>query len=344
MSTNSKRKPNNYNKKPTVKKARAYPSSRSAGSRPSVNMSAAQRQARNAAMSLEEYRAGLDKKKKRYSKSAPVKKVVREHTVVDQELREKKARNAAKRRKRKLISFIVLMSLIVITAVVICVLIFFKVSSISVTGNEKYTSQQVINKVDLETGDNLFLFNRDSVADNLERRCPYIVDVRFKISLSGKVTIVVSETQAAFAFPTGEKQKGKKEYCLTAYNGKVLELTYKKSKNPIYISGADIKSSKIGSLIVLEDDKVMSHLTDILKTAKESGFTNITAASVNANAYSFVYDGRYTVKLGSVKDLEYKCSLAFATVQKLDKENGDQTGIIDVRNAAESKNAYFTAS
>jgi len=86
-------------------------------------------------------------------------------------------RNRERRRRRrgrfgflyKLLSFLVIFAAILVGCVV-----FFRVNEVVVTGNSRYTAQEVIQASGVELGDNLFLVNRPQTAQRILRKLPYV--------------------------------------------------------------------------------------------------------------------------------------------------------------------------
>ena len=66
-------------------------------------------------------------------------------------------RNSNRRRRRGSFSFLYkLLSMLIISAtVVVAITLFFKVNSIHVSGNQRYTPQQVQDATEIQIGDNL---------------------------------------------------------------------------------------------------------------------------------------------------------------------------------------------
>lgn len=87
----------------------------------------------------------------------------------------RKNRNRQRRRRGrfgflyKLLSF-----LVIFTAILVGCVAFFRVNEVVVTGNSRYSTQEVIAASGVELGDNLFLVNRPQTAQSILRQLPYV--------------------------------------------------------------------------------------------------------------------------------------------------------------------------
>lgn len=87
----------------------------------------------------------------------------------------RKNRNRQRRRRGrfgflyKLLSF-----LVIFTAILVGCVVFFRVNQVVVTGNSRYSAQEVIAASGVELGDNLFLVNRPQTAQSILRQLPYV--------------------------------------------------------------------------------------------------------------------------------------------------------------------------
>mgnify|MGYP000128648539 CR=1 FL=1 len=84
------------------------------------------------------------------------------------------------RRGRKIFRVLgrVLLTGIVLAAAVVAMTVFFKVKTISVEGAKQYGSEELIAGMDVQKGDNLYLWNKNRV----------LSDLMHKLSVSGKRT------------------------------------------------------------------------------------------------------------------------------------------------------------
>ena len=111
-------------------------------------------------------------------------------------------RNRRRRRKRKgSFSFLykLLVFFVICGAIVAAPAVFFKVDTIEVTGNSRYTAQEIADSGGIHVGDNLFLVNKFSAAEAITRSLPYISSVRISRKLPDTLCIQVEENAALCA-------------------------------------------------------------------------------------------------------------------------------------------------
>ena len=84
------------------------------------------------------------------------------------------ARNRSTNRRRRRGRFSFLCILLIAGAVVAALTVFFKVQSITVSGNARYTSEEVVAASGIEIEDNLFLLNKYSAAQAIFEKLPYV--------------------------------------------------------------------------------------------------------------------------------------------------------------------------
>ena len=111
------------------------------------------------------------------------------------------ARNRSTNRRRRRGRFSFLMKLLCILliagAVVAALTVFFKVQSITVSGNARYTSEEIIAASGIEIEDNLFLLNKYSAAQAIFEKLPYVEEATINRALPDTIVITVRECAAA---------------------------------------------------------------------------------------------------------------------------------------------------
>ena len=130
-------------------------------------------------------------------------------------------RSTNRRRRRGRFSFLtkLLCILLIAGAVVAALTVFFKVQSITVSGNARYTSEEIIAASSIEIEDNLFLLNKYSAAQAIFEKLPYVEEATINRALPDTIVITVRECAAAAGVVTPEG------YWLISENGKLLERT-----------------------------------------------------------------------------------------------------------------------
>ena len=107
-------------------------------------------------------------------------------------------RSTNRRRRRGRFSFLtkLLCILLIAGAVVAALTVFFKVQSITVSGNARYTSEEVVAASGIEIEDNLFLLNKYSAAQAIFEKLPYVEEATINRALPDTIVITVRECAA----------------------------------------------------------------------------------------------------------------------------------------------------
>ena len=100
-------------------------------------------------------------------------------------------RSTNRRRRRGRFSFLtkLLCILLIAGAVVAALTVFFKVQSITVSGNARYTSEEVVAASGIEIEDNLFLLNKYSAAQAIFEKLPYVEEATINRALPDTIVI-----------------------------------------------------------------------------------------------------------------------------------------------------------
>lgn len=250
---------------------------------------------------------------------------------------EKRQLDSKKRRRknkiRKVLIGIGTALVFAAVGVVLSLTVFFRITDITVTGNERYTSEEIINQCTIDVGDNLFLADIENAKEKLELNLPYIYSANINRKLPYTIEITVKEAEPAYAI-----QNKDKTYILLDDKFKVLEQGSKDASG-ITISQAEIESVEIGKVIKFKDSNVEQCLNEIAQIIRDNKLTEITSIySKGINENYVVYDKRIIFELGNNKNLENKIFQGLASCQKLDESNPNVEGTMDITGG---KSIYF---
>ncbi len=251
---------------------------------------------------------------------------------------EKRELDNKKRKKRNTLrrALIWLIALITFAAVgtVLSLTVFFNITEITVSGNERYGTDEILSQCSVDVGENLFLADIKGAKEMLERNLPYIYSAQIKRSLPYKIEINIIEAQPAYCIKNEDKT-----YILLDDNFKVLETNAKKASG-IVILKAETGSAVAGNVIEFADEEISTCLENMAAVIKNNAFTEITA--IYSLAYDdnyVVYDKRITFKLGSCDDIENKIYKGLASCEQLNESSPNVSGTMDISGG---KSIYFT--
>lgn len=116
---------------------------------------------------------------------------------------KKKKRKRRRRRNKGRFSFLLKLLAIaaVFTAMTMGATVFFQMEQVEVTGNCRYTPQEIERVSGLSQGDNLFRINKYEIKEEILRALPYVEDVVITRRLPSTIQISVQEWDAVALIP-----------------------------------------------------------------------------------------------------------------------------------------------
>lgn len=251
------------------------------------------------------------------------------------EKRRAAASRKARRRKRLLLIFYLVTFLIAIgAAVVLSITVLFRIDTIQVTGQSRYTEQEIVQMSGIKVGENLFLADTATAKQQIEEKLPYIGRAKVSRRLPAKILITVEEAEISGAV---EYNGG---YAIVSPEGKVLEITSAIPEGYSLIEGLDLKSADLGKKIVYEDPEKQEMFTELAQSLAEHGIAPITRMDLT-NLYDIVveYDGRITMEFGLPSDIDFK--VRFAKTILSEPDMAEAQGVLNLADCREEDRAYF---
>lgn len=74
--------------------------------------------------------------------------------------------------------------------------VFFQVETVAVTGNSRYSQEEIIKATGIQTGDNLFCMNKYQIAHQVLQGLPYVEELTIRRALPSTIVITVKEWDA----------------------------------------------------------------------------------------------------------------------------------------------------
>ena len=238
----------------------------------------------------------------------------------------KKRNNRRRRRGRGGFGPLLRLLSVVLTAVVIVVALtlFFKVDHITVSGNSRYTAEEIVAVCGVGQGDNLILLDKYQIARELYTQLPYITDVRVNRDFPDGLVVEVTETQAALAIECGGA------WWLVSQSGKIVDVTDSAAaQGYLLLRGMTARDAAVcASLTLSEEDfisaqRLLELISALSKRAMLEKTTSIDAS--NREKLVLAYDGRFDVEIRYDADFDFKLDCLQAVVGELEP---NETGII----------------
>lgn len=239
-----------------------------------------------------------------------------------------KRRRHNRRRRRGSFSFLykLLAFLLICTAIILALTLFFRIHTIEIIGNQRYTAEEIIAAADIHDGDNLYLLNKYSAAERIYSALPYVESVQFRRSLPDGLTITVVECSD----PVSVVQGG------TAYllcrNGTIVDAVLPSAaKSRTQITGLTLVDPAVGTAAQAEasQSQMLTRLLELLGELASRDMTgDVSQIDLSdAGQITLRYLERFDVYFAWDADYGYKLEYLLAVVEKLEV---NETGTINM--------------
>ena len=201
--------------------------------------------------------------------------------------------------------------------------------------NENINKIVTIEASGIGTGDNLFFINRFSAASRIFSKLPYVDKAKVTRALPNRVTITIQESSAmAYVQADGG-------YWVLDQNCKLLKsVTESELTGLARVDGITPVEPKVGEVLNAgeADAPKVTYLAAILgQLLTRDMASKVTVIDLaDAASPSFLYDGRFTVRLGANENVEYKFGMLQSAVSQL---TASDAGTIDL---SIDKRAHFS--
>ena len=262
----------------------------------------------------------------------------------------RKKHNSRRGRSRlgKVIQFLFVVALLV--AMTVGATVFFQVEQVEVSGNARYTQEEIVACTGIKVGDNLFRMNKFAIQDHVKEEMPYIEDILIRRKLPSTITVTVREWDAVaqilpnpgWTAPEPEETQEGEEIVLPvasdvswliSVGGKLLEQAPAEDAR-MKITGLTALDAREGLQMVVPEeeqtrlDAVLSLLEHL--EAREM-LSDVSVMEVGSTDLVLEYLGRYDVKLPLNGDFDYKLeSLLAAVADQESKKGQESTGTFDL--------------
>lgn len=225
--------------------------------------------------------------------------------------------------------YMLLSILLIVVAVVAGSVVFFKANQFEVTGNHRYTQQELLEAANIAPGSNLLRIPRREIAKRMEESLPYLKKVRIRLLPPEKVVIAVEETS-----PAGAVEVDGKVWYMDC-GGKLLEQVSENEGFPD-ITGLTIIEPAVGQMFQVGEEESLKAkgLRGVLTALEEKELLDrVQSVDVTSASYLTIrYDERLNVKMGLNDDFAYDLKMLSAAQESYINDNwssGD-TGTLDM--------------
>lgn len=244
------------------------------------------------------------------------------------EVRSINKKKMSRRRKMKKHILSILLALVVMCVSLVLVFsLFFKINTITISGDKVYSDKMVADKSGIEIGENLFKINEEKLSEKLSKDLPYIKSVTVERKLPDTIIINVEAAKEVGAVTT------KKGFVLIDETGKVLDKNASILKeNVAVINNVKLKEYIEGEKVVLTDEKKTETLIKLFEAIKNADMQLLTEIDLKSvNDIKIKYDDRITFAVGSLTNIETKLARGMAALEKENEINAYSEGTLDLK-------------
>lgn len=220
--------------------------------------------------------------------------------------RQRKHNRPSRRRGRFSGLYKVLSVLLIAAALVAACVVFFRVNTVEVEGNMRYTAQEVVEASGVQMGDNLIFLPRSRVSARILTQLPYVENVAFQARYPDRLVIRVTERVAAASVESVEGR------WLISTQGKLLEKD-NGTIQTIQIIGLPAVGPYAGGMLQTEeeDQLTLDYVKELLAVLEAREMLAQCTALDCTSATSMTLDyGIYRLRLPRGGDYDYCIRLA----------------------------------
>jgi len=250
--------------------------------------------------------------------------------------------NRTRRRGRSRLGFLfkVLCVLALLVAITVGATVFFRVETVQVNGNSRYTQEEVVAASGIQIGDNLYHMNKYQVAGDIREKLPYVEELSIVRNLPSTIVITVKEWDAvAQILPadapativdekTGEEVPVETagEPWLISVGGKLLEQAPADS-TVMEVSGLTALMPRAGTALAVpqdEQDELAGLLALLTALEQRDLMGRVSRVEVESTQVRLRYADRFNVKMPLNGDFSYHLSVVEKVIPQIDAKHGEQ--------------------
>ena len=241
---------------------------------------------------------------------------LREEQTVRQEQEENRRRNGIPLWTRTLIA---------VVAVLLVLLVFFRVEEFQVSGNVRYTADEVAAASGITNGDVLMSVNKTRAASRILVKLPYVRQVTMSKALPGTIRFDVVECKALVG---AESEFGAR--WLMNSDGKLLEKLGDDAEMSLpLIQGVILDLPNAGDPASFDDGIKGEAAMEVARALEEAGLLQTVKVIDVSDPDDIIlsYDDRVEVYIGDGTDVDYRLQYMIGAMAKLD---ADVRGSLDL--------------
>lgn len=224
------------------------------------------------------------------------------------------------KRNRKILSAVCIALGVVAVVLALSMTVLFNISSVKIAGTgTTYGEKEIVMASGLNVGDNMVRTNFKKVEERIEKSLPYVMDADISKTLSGKVTIKITETKAAIVIASDDG------YIIADAQGKTLAVQNNLPENSKLMllklkGGVTAATGEVFGFSDEEEKKIYDQLVSELTSA--GMFKDITEMDLTQqSSIKLIYQGRLRLLLGASDKLAEKIRGGIKAVEQENERN-----------------------
>ena len=216
--------------------------------------------------------------------------------------------------------------MVICGAISVALTLFFKIETMSVSGNVRYRQDEIVEASGIQLGDNMFLMNKFNAAEKITANLPYIESVQIRRQVPSTLQIQVTECTS----PVAVKQDN--SIWLISGTGKIVDqLGISAWEKYPQLTGVRLVDPVIGqpAAVEAEAENAQAQLFTLLRQLEQKEMLADTQAIRLEDTSVIVlrYLNRFDVIFSYGADFDYKLDYLRAVIERLEI---NETGSIDM--------------
>ena len=255
------------------------------------------------------------------------------------------ARNRRRGRRRNRGRFSLLYklfsTLLILAAILTGCIVFFRANEIVVSGESRYSAEEIIAATGVEKGQNLFQLDKNGIVRKVLTQLPYIDTISLSRKLPDTLLITVTESRPVAALEYNGS------WWLMDARGKLLEQgDATLSQGRAWLLGLTPLSPSVGSTLAVEEEQEtkLNSLKALMAAMAERDMTSHITEFIDLTSESdirFGYDGTLTVEVPLYSsDFDLQARRLDGALKELQTRNGTVSGTLTL--PTEGNRAWLT--
>lgn len=207
------------------------------------------------------------------------------------------------RRRRKIGGILLLLLLFIIAVTVTLTLPILNISSVTVTGNDRVTKEEIEATGAVPVGTNIYRISLKKAEERIEA-IPYVLTAEVKRKFPARIAVTITERQEAAAVVCSDG------YAVIDKEGRVLRFSPEKEALCV-VSGSRVDNATPGQTIAMEDGRFLENLTTLLSEVEKTDLkTDLAQIRISSSVEIMLETtAGMEIHLGGMDELTYKFQL-----------------------------------